>query len=231
MSDPKKPTPSLDAHNLDVHNSETILDTGAAASAGDEPTLDSAPAADSTTGRDLGSIGPYRLVKKLGEGGMGQVWLAEQSAPVKRRVALKVIKAGQYDDAALQRFDLERQTLAIMEHPAIAKVFDAGATAEGQPYFVMEYVPGLPITEYCDQRRLTPRERLHLIIKVCEGVQHAHQKAIIHRDLKPSNILVVEVDGKPISSSTLALRKPSRSSLAGKQCLPRSGRWWVRQAT
>ena len=135
-------------------------------------------------------------MKKLGEGGMGQVWLAEQSAPVKRRVALKVIKAGQYDDAALQRFDLERQTLAIMEHPAIAKVFDAGATAEGQPYFVMEYVPGLPITEYCDQKRLTPRERLDLIIKVCEGMQHAHQKAIIHRDLKPSNILVVEVDGK-----------------------------------
>ena len=117
---------------------------------------------------------------------------------MKRRVALKVIKAGQYDDAALQRFDLERQTLAIMEHPAIAKVFDAGATAEGQPYFVMEYVPGPPITEYCDQKRLTPRERLGLIIKVCEGVQHAHQKAIIHRDLKPSNILVVEVDGKPI---------------------------------
>jgi len=100
---------------------------------------------------------------------MGQVWLAEQAAPVKRRVALKVIKAGQYDDAALQRFDLERQTLAIMEHPAIAKLFDAGATADGQPYFVMEYVPGLPITEYCDQKRLTPRERLDLITKVCEG--------------------------------------------------------------
>ena len=197
MSEAKNPTPSLDVHNLDVHNSETILDTGAAASAGAEPTLASGPTADSTTGRDLGSIGPYRLVKKLGEGGMGQVWLAEQSAPVKRRVALKVIKAGQYDDAALHRFDLEWQTLAIMEHPAIAKVFDAGATAEGQPYFVMEYVPGLPITEYCDQRRLTPRERLDLITKVCEGVQHAHQKAIIHRDLKPSNILVVEVDGKP----------------------------------
>ena len=202
MSDPKNPTPSLDVHNLDVHNldvhnSETILDTGAAASGGAEPTLASGPAADSTTSRDLGSIGPYRLVKKLGEGGMGQVWLAEQSAPVKRRVALKVIKAGQYDDAALQRFDLERQTLAIMEHPAIAKVFDAGATAEGQPYFVMEYVSGLPITEYCDQKRLTLRERLDLITKVCEGVQHAHQKAIIRRDLNPSNILVVEVDGKP----------------------------------
>jgi len=150
------------------------------------------------TRRDLGSIGPYRLGKKLGEGGMGQVWLAEQTTPVKRRVALKVIKAGRYDDSALQRFELERQTLAIMEHPAIAKVFDAGATADGQPYFVMEYVSGPPITQYCDQKRLTPRERLDLIIKVCEGVQHAHQKAIIHRDLKPSNILVVEVDGKPM---------------------------------
>jgi eukaryotic-like serine/threonine-protein kinase len=129
---------------------------------------------------------------------MGQVWLAEQSAPVKRQVALKIIKAGRYDDSALLRFDVERQTLAIMNHPAIAKVFDAGSTAEGQPYFVMEYVPGLPITQYCDRKRLPAQERLALFIKVCEGVQHAHQKAIMHRDLKPSNILVVEVDGKPM---------------------------------
>jgi non-specific serine/threonine protein kinase/serine/threonine-protein kinase len=127
---------------------------------------------------------------------MGQVWLAEQSAPVKRQVALKIIKAGRYDDSALLRFDVERQTLAIMDHPAIAKVFDAGSTAEGQPYFVMEFVPGLPITAYCDQKHLSVPERLALFIKVCEGVQHAHQKAIMHRDLKPSNILVVEVDGK-----------------------------------
>ena len=185
MSEPKNPLPSLDPHN-------------SAASRDAEATLDSGPSIPSMTRRDLGSIGPYRLGKKLGEGGMGQVWLAEQTTPVKRRVALKVIKAGRYDDSALQRFELERQTLAIMEHPAIAKVFDAGATADGQPYFVMEYVSGLPITQYCDQKRLTPRERLDLIIKVCEGVQHAHQKAIIHRDLKPSNILVVEVDGKPM---------------------------------
>jgi len=127
---------------------------------------------------------------------MGQVWLAEQSAPVKRQVALKIIKAGRYDDSALLRFDVERQTLAIMDHPAIAKVFDADSTAEGQPYFVMEYVPGLPITTYCDQKHLSVQQRLALFIKVCEGVQHAHQKAIMHRDLKPSNILVVEVDGK-----------------------------------
>ena len=168
MSEPKNPLPSLDPHN-------------SAASRDAEATLDSGPSIPSMTRRDLGSIGPYRLGKKLGEGGMGQVWLAEQTTPVKRRVALKVIKAGRYDDSALQRFELERQTLAIMEHPAIAKVFDAGATADGQPYFVMEYVSGLPITQYCDQKRLTPRERLDLIIKVCEGVQHAHQKAIIPR--------------------------------------------------
>jgi serine/threonine protein kinase len=129
---------------------------------------------------------------------MGQVWLAEQSAPVKRQVALKIIKAGRYDDSALLRFDVERRTLAIMDHPAIAKVFDAASTAEGQPYFVMEHVPGFPITNYCDQKHLSVEERLALFVKVCEGVQHAHQKAVVHRDLKPSNILVVEVDGKPM---------------------------------
>jgi serine/threonine protein kinase len=129
---------------------------------------------------------------------MGQVWLAEQTLPVRRQVALKMIKAGMYDEAVVQRFQSERQSLAIMEHPAIAKVFDAGTTPQGQPYFVMEYVPGLPITEYCDQNKLTIRDRLELFIETCEGVQHAHQKAIIHRDLKPANILVVEVDGKPV---------------------------------
>jgi eukaryotic-like serine/threonine-protein kinase len=129
---------------------------------------------------------------------MGQVWLAEQSAPVKRQVALKIVKALRYDSSALVRFDLERQALAIMDHPAIAKVFDAGSTADGQPYFAMEYVPGLPITQYCDEKRRSARERLLIFTQVCEGVQHAHQKAIIHRDLKPTNILVVEVDGKPV---------------------------------
>ncbi len=143
------------------------------------------------------SIGPYRLLKKIGEGGMGQVWLAEQSAPLKRQVALKLIRAGLYDDSLLARFQGERQSLALMDHPAIAKVFDAGATPAGQPYLVMEYVPGEPITKYCDRKKLGIRERLELIVQACEGVQHAHQKAIIHRDLKPANILVVEVDGKP----------------------------------
>ena len=144
------------------------------------------------------NIAPYRLIRELGVGGMGQVWLAEQTEPVRRRVALKLIKAGMYDAAVGQRFQAERQSLALMDHPAIAKVFDAGATPAGQPYFVMEYVDGLPITDYCDQKKLGIRDRLKLFLQVCEGVQHAHQKAIIHRDLKPSNILVVEVDGKPM---------------------------------
>jgi len=144
------------------------------------------------------TLGPYWLMKKLGEGGMGKVWLAEQTAPVRRRVALKLIKAGMYDDAVLKRFASERQALAIMDHPSIAKVFDAGTTSDGQPYFVMEYVPGVPITDYCDQKRLNIRERMELFIKVSDGVQHAHLKAIIHRDLKPANILVTEVDGKPL---------------------------------
>jgi serine/threonine protein kinase len=140
----------------------------------------------------------FELIRKLGEGGMGQVWLAEQVAPVHRQVAVKLIKAGMYDEAVVQRFQSERQSLAMMDHPAIAKVFDAGTTPQGQPYLVMEYVPGLPITEYCDQHKLGIRERLELFIHACEGVQHAHQKAIIHRDLKPSNILVIEVDGKAV---------------------------------
>jgi len=139
----------------------------------------------------------FQLVRKLGEGGMGQVWLAGQTSPVRRQVALKLVKAGMYDEVVVHRFQSERQSLAIMDHPAIAKVFDAGATPQGQPYFVMEYVPGLPITEYCDQKKLKISDRLELFIQACEGVQHAHQKAIIHRDLKPANILVVEVDGKP----------------------------------
>jgi eukaryotic-like serine/threonine-protein kinase len=143
-------------------------------------------------------IGPYRLLKELGVGGMGQVWLAEQTEPIRRQVALKLIRAGMYDSATVQRFKTERQSLAIMDHPTIAKVFDAGTTPAGQPYLVMEYVDGAPITAFCDSLRLSIRDRLQLFIRVCEGVQHAHQKAIIHRDLKPSNVLVVEVDGKPM---------------------------------
>jgi eukaryotic-like serine/threonine-protein kinase len=193
VSDQDNPAPTLDSQNA-----QTKIDAGAPASGDAEATLASAPTAEPIPRRDLTSIGPYRLVKKLGEGGMGQVWLAEQTAPLQRQVALKLIRVGMYDDSVLQRFQSERQSLAIMEHPSIAKVFDAGATLDGQPYFVMEYVPGVPITDYCDQKRLKIRERLELFVKVCEGVQHAHQKAIMHRDLKPANILVVEMDGKPV---------------------------------
>ena len=142
-------------------------------------------------------IGRYRLFEKIGEGGMGEVWLAEQTDPVRRRVALKVIKTGMDSREIIARFQSERQALALMDHRAIAKVLDAGSTDQGVPYFVMEYVAGVPITSYCDQHRLDLRERLQLFALVCEGVQHAHQKAIIHRDLKPSNILVTEIDGKP----------------------------------
>ena len=141
-------------------------------------------------------IGRYQLLQKIGEGGMGEVWLAEQTEPVRRRVALKLVKAGMNTREIIARFESERQALALMDHPAIARVLDAGSTPEGGPYFVMEYVAGMPITAYCDHHRLSTRERLELFVHVCEGVQHAHQKAIIHRDLKPSNILVTEVDGK-----------------------------------
>jgi len=142
-------------------------------------------------------IGPYHFVRKLGEGGMGQVWLAEQTAPVRRQVALKLIRPGLFDPEIQRRFEAERQSLAMMDHPAIAKVLDAGSTPLNQPYFVMEYVQGIPITEYCDRSRLKLRQRLELFRQACDGVQHAHLKAILHRDLKPANILVVDVDGKP----------------------------------
>src|SRR5580700_4852046 len=169
-------------------------------------------------------IGHYRLVDEIGRGGMGQVWLAEQTAPVRRQVALKLIKAGMYDDELLQRFQSERQSLAIMDHPAIAKVFDAGATSDGQPYFVMEYVPGVPITDYCDQKRLRIGDRLELFIKVCEGVQHAHQKAIIHRDLKPANILVQEIDGKPVPRIIdFGLAKATVPQVAGTTLFTQTG--------
>jgi serine/threonine protein kinase/lipopolysaccharide biosynthesis regulator YciM len=141
--------------------------------------------------------GPYRLVRPLGEGGMGVVWLAEQTEPVRRMVALKLIKPGMDSAQVLARFEAERQALALMDHTNIARVLDAGATADGRPYFVMELVKGVPITRYCDEARLTPRERLELFVPVCQAVQHAHQKGVIHRDLKPSNVLVALADGRP----------------------------------
>jgi eukaryotic-like serine/threonine-protein kinase len=148
--------------------------------------------------QEIRTIGPYRLLEKLGEGGMGEVWVAEQQKPLRRTVALKLIKAGMDTRQVIARFESERQALALMDHPNIAKVFDAGETPEGRPYFVMEYVQGIPITVHCDRNHLSTRERLELFVQACKGVQHAHQKAIIHRDLKPSNILVAFQDGNAV---------------------------------
>ena len=143
-------------------------------------------------------IGPYRLLRVLGEGGMGIVYLVEQERPIQRRVALKLIKPGMASSSAVARFQSERQVLAMMGHPNIAHVYDAGTTGVGQPYFVMEYVPGSSITAYCDQHKLPNRERLKLFRSVCLAIHHAHQKGVIHQDIKPSNVLVTEQDGAPV---------------------------------
>ena len=143
-------------------------------------------------------FGRYRVLRPLGEGGMGTVYLAEQLEPIRRSVALKVVKLGMDTAQVLARFQNERQALAMMDHPNIAQIFDAGATTKGRPYFVMEYIEGAPITQYCDGKRMTTRERLALFLAVCRAVQHAHQKGVIHRDLKPSNVLVTEQDGAPL---------------------------------
>ncbi len=143
-------------------------------------------------------IGPYRILERIGEGGMGVVYLAGQDTPVRRRVALKIIKLGMNTRQVVARFETERQALALMSHPNVAKVFDAGVSDEGRPYFVMEHVPGVPITDYCDEHRLATKDRLGLIIETCQAIQHAHQKGIIHRDIKPSNVLVAVQDGKPV---------------------------------
>ncbi len=144
-------------------------------------------------------IGPYKLLQEIGEGGMGVVYMAEQEKPVRRRVALKIIKPGMDTAQVIARFEAERQALALMDHQHIANVLDAGATETGRPYFVMELVRGVPITEYCDHNQLTPKERLELFVPVCNAIQHAHQKGIIHRDIKPSNVLVTLYDGKPVA--------------------------------
>ena len=143
-------------------------------------------------------IGRYKLLEKIGEGGMGVVYMAEQEEPVRRRVALKIIKLGMDTRQVVARFEAERQALAMMDHPNIAKVLDGGATETGRPYFVMELVQGVPITEFCDKNQLSTEERLKLFIPVCQAIQSAHQKGIIHRDIKPSNVLVTLHDGVPV---------------------------------
>ena len=144
------------------------------------------------------AIGPFQLLHVIGEGGFGTVWLAERREPMVQRVAIKIIKPGMDSASVVARFEQERQALAVMDHPNVAKVFDGGITERGLPYFVMEYVQGEPITAYCDKKKLTLRQRLELFIPVCEAVQHAHHKGLIHRDLKPSNVLVGDIEGKPV---------------------------------
>jgi WD40 repeat protein/serine/threonine protein kinase len=165
------------------------------------PTYEARPASQPARGGGFGApdhVGPYHILGVLGEGGMGIVYLAEQREPIARRVALKLVKPGMDSREVLRRFEAERQALALMDHPHIARVLDAGIGPGGTPYFVMEYVPGLTITDYCDRHRLTNAERLELFLPVCAAIQHAHQKGVIHRDLKPSNILVTVQDGKPV---------------------------------
>jgi serine/threonine protein kinase/tetratricopeptide (TPR) repeat protein len=173
----------------------------------EQPLFQPGPTVDlqSTVERSGTVIGPYKLLEQIGEGGMGTVWMAQQSEPVKRLVALKLIKPGMDSRQVIARFEAERQALALMDHPNIAKVFDGGTTngepgsiSSGRPYFVMELVKGVPLTKYCDEHRLTPRRRLELFIPVCQAIQHAHQKGIIHRDIKPSNVLVALYDGNPV---------------------------------
>ena len=196
----------LEKHSIDPQQKQRVLDL-LQASAGtnvlDNPVqeFEATETVDQDTEplAEVGEqIGPYKLTEKIGEGGMGEVWVALQSEPVKRRVAVKLIKAGMDSQAVLARFEAERQALALMDHPNIAKVLDAGSTRSGRPYFVMELVKGVPITQYSDDKHLTPRQRLELFVPVCNAIQHAHQKGIIHRDLKPSNVLVALYDDHPV---------------------------------
>ncbi len=171
-------------------------------------------------------IGRYKLLEQIGEGGFGVVWMAEQEAPVRRRVALKIIKLGMDTKEVVARFEAERQALAMMDHPNIASVLDGGATDTGRPYFVMELVRGIPITQFCDERNLTTRERLELFMQVCLAVQHAHQKGIIHRDLKPSNVLVTVKDDQPVPKVIdFGVAKATQARLTEKTLFTRFQQW------
>src|SRR5258706_10348655 len=170
------------------------------------------------------SIGPFRILERIGEGGVGVIYKAEQRTPVRRVVALKVIKLGMDTKEVLARFEAERQALALMSHPNIARVLDAGATESGRPYFAMEFVPGVPLTKYCDDQRLSTRQRLELFYQVCQAMQHSHQKGIIHRDLKPSNILVTLADGRPVPKVIdFGIAKATRQALTAQTLYTQTG--------
>jgi serine/threonine protein kinase/tetratricopeptide (TPR) repeat protein len=184
------------------------------------------PAADSLVECTGTMIGRYKLLEQVGEGGFGVVWMAEQEEPVRRRVALKIIKLGMDTKEVVARFEAERQALAMMDHPNIARVFDGGATDTGRPFFVMELVKGVPITEYCDANKLSARARLALFVQVCQAVQHAHQKGVIHRDLKPSNILVTVQDDRPIPKVIdFGVAKATQARLTEKTIFTRFRQW------
>src|SRR5436190_15019708 len=163
------------------------------------------------------TVGRYRLLEQIGEGGFGVVFMAEQQHPVRRKVALKLLKPGMDSRQVLARFEAERQALALMDHPNIARVLDAGVTGAGRPYFVMDLVKGAPITDYCDRNNLSIQDRLALFMQVCQAVQHAHQKGLIHRDIKPSNILVSSDDGRPVAKVIdFGIAKATASKLTEK---------------
>src|SRR6516165_6250997 len=188
------------------------------------PPVEHAAQEDRPAHKHPGQIGPFRILEKMGEGGMGIVYKAEQREPVRRIVALKVVKLGMDTREVVARFEAERQALALMSHPNVAKVFEAGMTEQGRPFFAMEFVPGVPLTDYCDQNKLTTRERLELFIPVCQAVQHAHQKGIIHRDLKPGNILVSIFDGKPVPKVIdFGIAKAANQALTQRTLLTQTG--------
>ncbi len=190
----------------------------------DSPPTGAYESAPAPAERPGAAIGPYKLLQLVGEGGMGEVWMAEQGQPVRRRVAVKVIKAGMDSRQVVARFEAERQALALMDHPNIAKVLDAGTTDTGRPFFVMELIKGVPITRFCDEHHLTPRERLELFVPVCRAVQHAHQKGVIHRDLKPSNVLVGLSDGRPVPKVIdFGLAKATAQRLTDKTMFTEAG--------
>jgi serine/threonine protein kinase len=169
-------------------------------------------------------IGPYKILELIGEGGMGNVYMAEQIEPVHRKVALKVIKSGMDSRLVIARFEAERQALALMDHPSIAKFFDAGISDSGSPYFVMELIKGRPIVEYCRQHNLDLKAKLELFSQVCHGVQHAHQKGIIHRDIKPSNVLVARYDDRPVAKVIdFGVAKATGEKLTDKTMFTRFG--------